>query len=80
MTEVRDPQWSVESLQPYWNVALEAFGPQRLMFGSDWPVVLLRSQYATWVQAVEQLTRELSATEQAAFWSGNVQRAYRLAT
>lgn len=80
VTEVRDAQWSVDLLQPYWNVALEAFGPQRLMFGSDWPVILLRSDYARWVQAVEQLTRNLTTTEQAAFWSGNVQRAYRLAT
>ena len=80
VTEVRDAQWSVDLLQPYWNVALDAFGPQRLMFGSDWPVILLRSDYARWVQAVEQLTRDLTTTEQAAFWSGNVQRAYRLAT
>jgi L-fuconolactonase len=78
VTEVRDAEWSVELLRPYWNVALEAFGPERLMFGSDWPVILLRSEYAQWVQAVEELTRELSPAEQGAFWSGNVQRAYRL--
>ena len=79
VTEVRDAQWSVELLKPYWNVALGAFGPERLMFGSDWPVILLRSEYARWMKAVEELTRELSINEQAAFWSGNVQRAYRLA-
>ena len=79
VTEVRDAQWSVDLLRPSWNVALEAFGPERLMFGSDWPVILLRSEYLRWVEAVEELTSELSATEQEAFWSGNVQRVYRLA-
>jgi L-fuconolactonase len=79
VTEVRDAQWSVDLLRPYWTVALEAFGPERLMFGSDWPVILLRSEYNRWVQSVEELSRDLSAAEQAAFWSGNVQRAYRLA-
>ena len=78
VTEVRDAQWSVDLLRPYWSVALEAFGPERLMFGSDWPVILLRSDYAGWVGAVEELTRELSTDQQTAFWSGNVQRVYRL--
>ena len=78
VTEVRDALWSVELLRPYWNVALEAFGPERLMFGSDWPVILLRSEYTRWVQSVEELSREMSVSEQAAFWSGNVQRVYRL--
>lgn len=79
VTEVRDATWSVDLLQPYWNVALEAFGSERLMYGSDWPVILLRSEYTRWVEAVEQLTSKLSPTQQAAFWSGNVQRVYRLA-
>lgn len=78
VTEVRDAQWSVDLLRPYWKVALEAFGPSRLMFGSDWPVILLRTEYARWVEAVVELAHELSAVEQLAFWSGNAQRAYRL--
>jgi L-fuconolactonase len=79
VTEVRDMQWSVELLRPYWDVVLEAFGPQRLMFGSDWPVILLRSEYQRWASAVEELTRELTAVEQDAFWSANARRVYRLA-
>ncbi len=43
VTEIRDQTWSVDSIRPYWDVALEAFGFSRLMFGSDWPVCLLRS-------------------------------------
>lgn len=78
VTEVRDPEWTVELLKPYWNVALEAFGPNRLMFGSDWPVCLLRSSYADWVAAVSVLSRDLTAQEQANFWGGNANRAYHL--
>ncbi len=68
VTEVRDTEWSVELLRPYWDVAFESFGSDRLMYGSDWPVILLRSDYARWVSAVEQLSGSLSSAEQAAFW------------
>jgi L-fuconolactonase len=78
VTEVRDPQWSVELLRPYWDVAIEAFGPERLMFGSDWPVCLLRSSYADWVAAVSVYASQLSQDEQANFWGRNANRAYRL--
>ena len=78
VTEVRDVTWSVDLLRPYWQVALEGFGPQRLMFGSDWPVCLLRASYAEWCQAVAVLASELSAAEQESFWSANASRAYRL--
>jgi L-fuconolactonase len=78
VTEVRDAAWSVDLLRPYWNAALDAFGPERLMFGSDWPVLLLRSDYVRWVRAVEELTKPLSPAEQNAFWSGNARRVYRL--
>jgi L-fuconolactonase len=63
------------------DFALEAFGPQRLMYGSDWPVCQLSAPYADvfgladpWAQS------RLSATEQAAFWAGNAQRCYGLPT
>lgn len=78
VTEVRDPTWNVDLLRPYWDVALEAFGPERLMFGSDWPVCLLRSSYADWVAAVATLAADLNAAQQAAFWGGNANRVYRL--
>lgn len=71
-------EWSVETIRPYWDVVLDAFGPSRLMYGSDWPVCLLRSQYGAWVEAVEQLTKTLSESEQTAFWSGNAIAAYNL--
>jgi len=78
VTEVRDPEWTIELLKPYWDVALDAFGPDRLMFGSDWPVCLLRSSYADWVAAVSVLVKDLTPQQQANFWGGNANRAYHL--
>jgi L-fuconolactonase len=78
VTEVKDPEWTVELLKPYWDVALESFGPDRLMFGSDWPVCLLRSSYADWVAAVSVLAKDLNPQQQANFWGGNANRAYHL--
>ncbi len=78
VTEVRDAEWTEELLRPYWDVVLEAFGPQRLMFGSDWPVCLLRSEYTRWVATVEAFSCTLSATEQAAVWGGTAIRTYQL--
>ncbi len=77
-TEVRDATWSINSIRRYWDVALSSFGPERLMFGSDWPVCLLRTEYAHWVDIVSELARPLSNAEQAAFWSENATKAYRL--
>lgn len=78
VTEVRDAEWSVSGLRPYWDVAVDAFGAQRLMFGSDWPVILLRSEYARWVGAVEELVAEFTAAEKAQFWAENAARVYKL--
>jgi len=79
VTEVRDDDWDEALLAPYFDTALEAFGPERLMFGSDWPVCLLRSDYPKWVRCVERVTDSLSKDEQAAIWGGNAQRLYKLA-
>ena len=78
VTEVRDPTWTVALLEPYWEVALEAFGAERLMFGSDWPVCLLRASYADWVAAVGMLASGLNDAQRAGFWGGNANRVYRL--
>ncbi|WP_166825126.1 amidohydrolase family protein [Thalassoroseus pseudoceratinae] len=78
VTEVRDTEWTVETIRPYWDVALESFGPARLMYGSDWPVCLLRSEYDRWVNCVATLASEMSSDEQSNFWAGNAIRAYGL--
>ena len=62
------------------DLALEAFGPQRLMFGSDWPVCQLAAPYGLVHELAGQwASSRLSAAEQGAFWSGNAMRCYGLA-
>ena len=77
-TEVTDPEWTADLLEPYFHTALEAFGPDRLLFGSDWPVCLLRSNYDAWVNTVKTAIDELSASEQSAILGGNAVRIYQL--
>lgn len=62
--------WSVERLRPYADHLLACFGPQRLMFGSDWPVVELAATYGQWWETVRELTSGLSETERDAVFGG----------
>ena len=70
--------WTEEQLVRYAEVALEAFGPKRLMFGSDWPVALLAVGYQRWVAIVDDFISALSEDEQAAIWGETAARAYKL--
>ena len=65
-------------LRPYYETALAAFGPGRLMFGSDWPVSTLETGYGGVLAAARALTAGLSEAEQRAVFSGNARRVYRL--
>ncbi|GAA3993968.1 amidohydrolase family protein [Allokutzneria multivorans] len=78
VTEADWTQWTVSDLRPYFDVVLEAFGPERLMFGSDWPVCLLAAEHSEVVAAARSLTAELSPDEQHAIFTGNAARAYRI--
>lgn len=78
VTEVRNETWDIGLLRPYFDTVLDAFGPSRLMFGSDWPVCLLRAEYSDWIGALLQFLASLSADEQTAIWGGNAKRIYRL--
>ncbi len=80
LTEVRGESWDLDLLRPYFETVYDAFGPQRVMFGSDWPVCLLRSSHAEWTRLCADLTQSLGADEQAAFWGGNAARIYQLTT
>lgn len=77
-TEGDYQSWTEEQLQPYLDVVLDAFGPKRLMFGSDWPVCLLAVRYPDWVAIVDRFCSKLSASEQERIWSGTAKEAYRL--
>ncbi len=77
VTEVRDPTWDAGLLQRFLDAALDAFGPSRLMFGSDWPVCRLRAEYGEWVSVMRTYTNALSPDERDAIWSTTAQRVYK---
>jgi L-fuconolactonase len=65
-------------LRPYFDAALTAFGPSRLMFGSDWPVLTLAGGYRRWVDTFLAFIAQLSENEQEQICAGTARRAYRL--
>lgn len=67
-----------DAIRPYAETLLELFGPQRLIFGSDWPVLTTHSTYATWWDWAHRLTAHLTSNDQAALFGGNAQRFYVL--
>ena len=73
------PGWREETLRPYVDILLEAFGPSRLMWGSDWPVVNMAGGYAAWHAAAEALTEGYTADERAEIFGGTAQRFYGIA-
>ncbi|MEM7792575.1 MAG: amidohydrolase family protein [Verrucomicrobiota bacterium] len=76
--EAELPGWKDSDLKPCIDLALECFGPERLMFGSDWPPCLMATSYKRWVGVVEDAIKSLSTDEQAAIWSGTAQKFYGL--
>lgn len=77
-TEADYTNWTSEQLWPYIETVLEAFGPNRTMFGSDWPVCLVVIEYNAWVDLVSSAILHLSAHERERIWSGTAVEAYRL--
>ncbi len=78
VTEAAWDAWTLHALRPWLDTALEAFGPERLMFGSDWPVCLLAGGYDEVHELVENWSAALSAAERAALFGGNAARFYGL--
>jgi len=74
----RPDQRNVDGLRPYIDTMLEAFGPGRLVWGGDWPVCNLGSGLKTWCDLTRELLAGLSVAEQAAIFTGNARRIYRL--
>lgn len=71
-------RWSASDLVPYFDHALELFEPERLMFGSDWPVAVIRGGYSKVWQEVQNLLARLSHDEQDRILGGTAIDAYRL--
>lgn len=65
ITEADWKTWTPEQLFPYLEIALELFGPERLMYGSDWPVCLLAGEYERYWEMIEQFSDALSPSEKA---------------
>lgn len=78
VTEVPGRKWTPQLLRPYFEVVLEAFGPRRLMFGSDWPVCLVASPYARWLEFVRSCTASLGTRDQDRILGGTAAEVYRL--
>lgn len=78
VTEAEWRGWKPADFTPYLDVVLQAFGPERLMFGSDWPVCLLAGEYSEVVGIVADFFGRLSAAEQQFIWGGTATRFYGL--
>lgn len=78
VTEADWKTWTNADFKPYLDIVFEAFGPKRLMYGSDWPVCLLAADYGQVLNLMEQYIADLSQTEQTLFWGENAVNFYNL--
>ncbi|WP_147106987.1 amidohydrolase [Tateyamaria sp. syn59] len=74
-----DDGWSIEDIRPFARHILDAFGPGRVMWGSDWPVCRLRSEYGDWHDMAGVLTDHLSDADQTKIFCETAIRFYGLA-
>ena len=78
VTEANRARWQAADFRPYLDVVFAAFGEDRLMFGSDWPVCLLAGSYARVFELVDDYTRGLSTGAREKIFGGNAARFYRV--
>jgi L-fuconolactonase len=78
VTEADYQSWTEAEILPYMEIILEAFGPERIMFGSDWPVCLAATSYSEWFKIAARLIDQLSESEQEQIWRKTATTAYRL--
>ncbi len=76
VTEADHGAWQPADLQPFLDVVFEAFGPERLMWGSDWPVCLLAASYERVFNVMRDYAKNLSDGQRAAVFGGNCARFY----
>jgi L-fuconolactonase len=70
--------WKPDHLAPIVNHCLDTFGPDRVVFGSDWPVCLVRASPVQWIEALKQIVAARPVAEQRNLWAENAKRVYRL--
>jgi predicted TIM-barrel fold metal-dependent hydrolase len=73
-----DNRWTIDSLRPYVLGCIEAFGVDRCVLGTNWPVDRLYSSYGDVLEAYETITSGLTDAEQTALFSGNAERIFRI--
>jgi L-fuconolactonase len=78
VTEADWKAWTPETLKPYLDVVVEAFGPARLLAGSDWPACLVASGYAQWWDVLRNYFAAFSETERAAIFGATAIQVYGL--
>ena len=78
VTEADWKNWKPDDLRPYAEHAFDVFGPERLMFGSDWPVCLVACEYKKWLETVEEFLASLSAAEKDLVLGGVAAKVYSL--
>ena len=78
VTEADYQKWTPSQLLPYFEVIMKAFGPDRLLFGSDWPVCLVATTYTNWMNLVRKNIASYTETEQAKIMGENALRLYKL--
>lgn len=77
-TEADHRQWTDERLIPYIDIALQAFGPDRLLYGSDWPVCLLATSIPRWISVLERALKGCTPEQQRRIFRENANALYRL--
>ncbi len=78
VTEASWEDWTEADLWPCFETALEVFGPDRLLFGSDWPVCLLAGEYGDWFETAKRMVGKLSLAEQERIFGLTAAAVYRL--
>jgi L-fuconolactonase len=78
VTEADWKLWSEDDLKPYFETVIEAFTPQRTMFGSDWPVLTLAAPYERWLAIARSFIAGMTPSEQEMILSGTAVEAYAL--
>lgn len=72
------PDWTPERLKPYFEAIFDIFGPDRLVFGSDWPVVNLVADYSRWIETLQGALGNFTRADQQKIWATNGERFYGL--
>ncbi|MFI5800026.1 amidohydrolase family protein [Streptomyces sp. NPDC051677] len=78
VTEADHEKWTVDDIRPVWDVLLDAFGPDRLMFGSDWPVCVLAGGWNRWAATVDELLTDCAEGDVQAVLADTATAFYQL--